>query len=57
MKRLLCWTYRADELEPVKSLFGRPLNMLWLVDAVELAIRERSLNPLRMYLSLKRRVR
>lgn len=39
----------SEDIVPVASIFGRTLNMLWLVDAIELAIRRRAAWPLRMW--------
>jgi hypothetical protein len=48
-------TLRESDLVPVRSLFGRTLSMRWLVDALELAVRTRSRDPLRMWWHFKAR--
>lgn len=45
--------HKTEDLVHVRSVFGRPLNMLWLVDAIELALRRRNLGPLRMWWHFK----
>lgn len=53
MKKLESVIFNTDDLVAVRSVFGHVLSGTSLADTIESMIRERSLNPLRMYLHLR----